>query len=165
MTLKLDISGINDLFDLAEALRDAGEKKLSAKLDRSVRKAAGVIEDEVRAHTDDYMPKGYERTFAQALEVKIESRLVTGRRITIVFSAKGKRKQRDIGDMEMGQLKHPVFGRTRRLKNGGVMRNPWVAQRIRPGWASEPAERAAPKAVAVIDKSVGEVVDAINKAV
>src|SRR5688572_20685656 len=88
MSLAAEISGHKDLFKLADALRDAKNRQLGAELDRGVRKAAKVLEREVRAHTDDYMPKGFEATFAGALTAKIEIRLANGRRASVMFSAK-----------------------------------------------------------------------------
>lgn len=156
------VKGQLDLYKLAAAFRDAGRRDLGRKLDKGIRGAAKVIERHVRRSTDDYMPKGYERTFAGALKAKHEVRLLRGRRVSISFFATGKRRQRDLEAMEQGRLRHPVFGRTRRLRGGGRMANPWVTQRIRPRVIEEPAMRAQPEAVRTLDKAVSELTAALN---
>ncbi len=160
--MKVGVSGEKDLYKLAAALRDAGHRKLAARLDRGVHKAAKVIEDRVHKNTDRYMPKGFERTFATALTSKRTVSMVRGRSIAITFTAKGQKDLRKLTDMEQGRLRHPVHGRYRRLKDGGRMRNPWVTQKIRPGVISEPARQATPDAVKALNNEVAELTRELN---
>jgi hypothetical protein len=161
--MKVGVSGTNDLYRLAAALREAGERKLAARLDRGIHKAARVIEDRVHKDTDEYMPKGFERTFAAALTSKRTVSLVRGRSVTITFTAKGKKDPRKLTDMEQGRLRHPVYGRYRRLKNGRRMRNPWVTQRIKSGVISIPVREAQPEAVKVLNAEVAELTAELNR--
>ena len=158
------VKGQLDLYRLAAAFRDAGRRDLGRKLDKGVRNAAKVIEKAVtaRSSTDRHMPKGYERTFSGALKAKHEVRLLRGRRVTLTFFATGKKEMRDLEAMEQGRLRHPVFGRYRRLKDGGRMANPWVTQRIRPRVIEEPAMRAQAEAVRTLDKAVRELTAGLN---
>lgn len=44
------------------------------------------------------------------------------------------------------------------------MRNPWVLQRIRPHWFTEPGNRAMPRAVKKVDEAVRRVAARIERA-
>lgn len=163
--MRVNPAGQIDLYKLAAALRDAGNRRLGQKLDRGVRSAAKTIEDEVFKHTDVYIPRGFERTFRQALKAKREVKLLRGRTVSITFFAMGQKRPRKLELMNAGELEHPVYGRYRRLKSGARMRNPWVArpgQPIRPGVIEEPARRAQPKAVGVLEKAVHELTTELN---
>jgi hypothetical protein len=163
MSMRVGVSGQEGLFGLADTLRQAGNRKLGQKLDRGIRNAAKEIEKEVRRSSDTYMPRGFEQTFKGSLEAKHQVRLARERSITIVFFARGQRLERRLADMEKGRLRHPVRGRTRRLRNGGTMKNPWVTQRIKAGVISEPSKRAAPKAAKQISDVISELVAEINQ--
>lgn len=161
--MRVQVSGQKDLFRLAHNLHAAGQKGLKRELDKASRQAGKVIEDEVKAHTREYIPQGFEQRFDVALATKTEVRLVASRRITIVFWAMGKRQRRDIKAMNAGRLRHPVYGRFRRLKDGTLQANPWVLQTIRPGLVDVPAKRAMPRAIKKIEDAVGRVTQEIVK--
>lgn len=164
------VKGSLDLYKLAKVLRDAGQRKLGQKLDKGIRKAAKVVSDEVTARksTDRFIPRGFESEFQKSLVVKHEVKLIRGRSVIITIIAKGKKGERKLTNIERGILEHPVYGRYRRLKNGGRMRNPWVKapnQRIASGVISMPAKMAEPKAVKVLEHEVKELIKEINAAV
>lgn len=157
------VTGHQDLFRLAHNLHAAGAKGKGLKkaLDKASREAGNVVAKEVQAHTRDYIPENFEHRFDTAFEAKVEVRLVQSRRITVVFYARGKTMRRDIVAINAGRLRHPVYGRFRRLKDGSRQANPWVEQRIRPGLVDEPARRAMPRAVKKIEDAVTRVVQQI----
>lgn len=155
------LTGQQGFYRLAHNLHAAGKTGLKRELDKASRKAGQEVEREVRAHTRDYIPQKFESPFELALDTRIEVKLVQQRRISVVFWAMGKRKRRDIRRINEGILRHPVYGRTRRLKDGSLMVNPWVTQRIRPGLVSEPAKRAMPRALKHIEDAVARVVKQI----
>lgn len=161
--MRVQVTGQKDLYRLAHNLHTAGQKGLKRELDKASRQAGDVIAKEVRDHTKDYIPANFESRFDTALETKVEVRLVASRRITIVFWARGKTVNRDIKAINAGRLRHPVFGRNRRLKNGTLQANPWVMQRIRPGLVDEPAERALPKAKQKIEDAINRVSQQIER--
>lgn len=162
MSIKLGISGQKDLYRVAAAMREAGRRGLAKKLDQGTRNAAKEIEREVRASSDTYMPKGFERTFKNSLQAKVSVRLATARTVTVTFIAKGRRAERHLEEFDKGRLRAPVHGRYRRLKDGGRMRNPWHTHQIRPGVISEPAKRAEPKAVRKVADKVAELTRELN---
>lgn len=174
------MSGQKDLYRLAHNLHTAGQKGLKRELDKASRQAGDVIAKEVRNHTKDYIPANFERRFDTAFEAKVEVRLVASRRITVVFWARGKTVNRDIRAINAGNLKHPIYGRMRRLKAGGKYvrpgnegrivgthyLNPWVSsppQAIRPGLVDEPATRALPKAKRKIEDAINRVSQQIER--
>lgn len=161
--MKVGVSGTNDLYRLAAALRDAGQRELARRLDKGIHKSARVIEDKVHGSSAKFIPRGFEREFARSLTSKRSVSMVRGRSISITFTAKGKKDDRKLTDMEQGRLRHPVYGRYRRLKNGGRMRNPWVTQRIKPGLISVPVREAQPEAVRVLNAEVAELTAELNR--
>lgn len=155
--MRVQVTGQKDLFRLAHNLHEAGQKGLKRELDKASRQAGDVIAKEVRDHTKDYIPANFERRWDTAFEAKVEVRLVASRRITVVFYARGKAQRRDIKAINAGRLRHPVYGRFRRLKDGTRKANPWVVQAIRPGLVDEPATRAMPKARKKIEDAIDRV--------
>jgi hypothetical protein len=161
--VRVQVSGQRDLFRLAHNLNAAGEKGLKRELDKASRQAGDVIAKEVKDHTKDYIPANFERRWDTAFVAEVEVRLVASRRITVVFYGRGRAgtATRDIKAINAGNLKHPVYGRFRRLKDGTRQANPWVStppQKIRPGLVDEPARRAMPRAVKKIEDAVKRVV-------
>lgn len=158
------VKGRLDLYKLAAAFKKAGRRDLGKALDKGIRSAAKVIEKEVtpRRSTDMFMPKHFEQVFNRSLKAKHEVRMLRGRSVSITFYATGKQELRKLDDFEKGRLRRPVYGRYRRLKSGGRMRNPWVAQVIKPGIISVPAMKAQPKAVSELEKHVKPLVAELN---
>lgn len=150
MAVAVQVLGAGQLGRVATALRLAGQGGLSRELDRALRRAGGHVIRAVELRTDDYMPKGYERTFSMSLRLRPQVRLAYDARVSIVASAQGKIRPREIRRLEAGTIRHPVFGRwrMRRGKHAGkhAIRNPWVTQKIRPHFFTEPANAAAPLA-------------------
>lgn len=159
--MDVSVVGEKNLFRLAHNLHAAGQKGLKRELDKASRQAGDVIAKEVQNHTRDYIPANFERRFDTAFVAEVQVRLIAGRRITVVFYARGKTVRRDIRAINAGRLRHPVFGRFRRLKNGSRQANPWVVQAIRPGLVDEPAKRAMPKAVKKIEDAIERVTQQI----
>jgi hypothetical protein len=173
VSVAASFSGAGDLYRVAAAAREAGRKDLGAQLNRSSHRAGRIVEDEIRRSTDTYIPRGFEQRFRQNLETKTEVRLANDRRITVVVGARGKSRRRHVRQMNDGDLRHPVFARSRRLRArskllskhpSGRMPNPWVGQKIRPGLVTEPGMRAMPAAKAEIHKGVGRVAAKLGRA-
>lgn len=168
--LRFQVGGAKDCYRLAHALHEAGHKDLKRELDKASREAGNVIADAVLDKTslDQYIPKDFEAEFGRSVDAKVEVRLLASRRISVVVYATGKTQRRDIVRMNAGKLRHPVFGRTRRLRRHWVhgattLNNQWVEQTIRPGLVDEPARAAMPKAVEKIEDAVKRVVDKIGR--
>lgn len=149
MSLEISVTGVEQLNALSRRLREAGREDLDRQLDKAARKAGQRVIDAVERDSDLYMPRGYEKIFRASMNFRTTVRKAHGSRITIALVAKGKISARQVRNLEQGHLRHPVFGRWRRRrgKNRGkhAYRNPWVGQRIRPHFFSEPANDTAPK--------------------
>lgn len=152
--MEIKVSGSADLFSFAAALHHAGAKDLSAELGRGLRSAADIVVVEIKKPHGAYFPGAYARTFDSDLSVKPEVRAVSANRITVVAVGKSGPKGRDVRALNAGRLRHPVFGRRR---------SPWVTQVVRPGWFSDPVERATPAALRAIDAAMGRVAAKINE--
>ncbi len=168
MGVSFEVKGGDGLRAVARACREVSREDLTRELVRGLRSGAKDVEAEVRAHTDDYMPRGYEEIFRAHLEFRTEVRKSYDYRVTVIGSAKGRSRARHVRQMEAGELRKPVYGRWRRRrgKNRGkhAYRNPWRPQRIRPHWMTEPAERAAPTVRRTLDRHMQKIADKIEKA-
>lgn len=163
--MEIQVRGLSrDLFSFATALTVAGEKGLLRELDVGLRGAANVVAHEIESDDRNArFPDNYARTFNADLSVKPQVRAVSAHRISIVAVGKSGPKGRDVKALDAGRLRKPVFGRSRRLKNGGSYKNPWVLQQIGAGWFSDPFERARPAALAQIQAAVDRTADKINR--
>lgn len=173
MSVGVNFTGQGDLYRVAAWAREASRKDLGAQLNRASHRGGRIVEDEIRRSTDTYIPRGFEARFKQNLETRTEVRLANDRRITVVVGARGKSRRRHVRQMDSGDLRHPVFGRSRRLRARSKLRgrhpsgrapNQWVGQKIRPGLATEPGMRAMPAAKAEINKAVGRVAAKLGRA-
>ena len=158
------LTGQRDLYRWAHQLHAAGHTGLKRELDRASRRAGRIVEAAIKEDPERYIPAGYEVRFRQNLETKTEVQLLRGRRITVVVGARGKVGRRHVKQMNEGDLRHPVFGRNRRLKDGSLKANPWVTQRIKPGLVDEPGMRAMPAAKQEISEALGRVAAKLGKA-
>lgn len=162
--MDFNLSGQRDLYRIASWAHQAGRKDLTGQLDRASRKAGAIIEAEIRKDAADYVPSGFKERLRQNLETKTEVKIRSHRRITVVVGGRGKRHRRHIATMNEGTLRHPVYGRNRRLKDGTLQANKWADQKIRPGMVDEPGMRAMPRAKEEIDKALGRVVAKLGRA-
>lgn len=148
-----------DAYRMAARLGAAG-KNLKRQLDRAGREAASVMIGAITdpASTAKYIPENFELRLQGSLQSKTEVRLAQARTVTVIIWAMGKRYKRHLPAMNEGRLRRPVYGRTRRIKDGsksphqdrirgGLYYNPWTEQRIRPGLIDDPKNAAIPKAV------------------
>jgi hypothetical protein len=166
--MRIEVTGADGFYRLAHALNEAGDRGLKRELDRGGREAGEVIADAVTDPVSiaKYIPRNFEHRFQMAVRARVDVSSIRSRRVRAVIWADGKTVRRDIVAMNKGILKHPVFGRFRRLADGTLQANPWVSsppQRIRPGLVTEPAAAAMPAAIQKIDDAVGRVVDKINR--
>lgn len=173
----ITVSGSRDFERFSAAMAKAARVDFDREMDRGLREAGEDIAAAVRRDTELYMPSGYEQLFAARLLTKVE-KAQKFRGITVIAYAKGRSGRRDVERLNEGQLRHPVFGRTRplpaqgrfakkreNLKNG-VYVNPWSVTKIRPGFFSVPVKLEGRKAVKRRgDQAIGRLFDGIAKAV
>lgn len=149
------VRGVDQLYALSRALRQAGRKDLDKELRRGVSRAVRPFGAEVKAEARTGMPSGYAPLLAASLSVRTQWRAAG---VTVVTTAKGSQDARDIEAIDGGTLRHPVFGRRRRRTG---RKNPWVAQRVRAGFWTRPAERLQRQIVDEVKAAVVRVTEKV----
>lgn len=168
MTLEVTVTGQRDFFAAARRLREAGHKVQADKLETAVRRSAKHIEDAVREHADEFLPDNYARVFTATMVFRTEIRKSRGARATLRLRVPSERgTDRQIQALEHGDLRHPVFGRTRRIRHHAKWKavtyiNPWVRQHIPPHFYTGPATATKPKVDAEIHHAMHEVAEFIE---
>ena len=133
-------------------LRRAGEggleRELTAAMRRAVQPVPGRIRDGLRPH----LPDRYAEALADVdIKVITRSGSATADAVVSVY-AKATGKARKLKNLDEGRLTHPLFGD----------REHWytqvgVAQGVEPGWFTGPAEEAAPRVRAELEKALEDV--------
>jgi hypothetical protein len=149
---------------LARALREAGEKGLAQELRKGINEAARPLPDEIRASLIPHMPDTYAATLNHDLRITISQRPSgTSPGVSVVAKASGsvptvsrRNTGRKLKRLDTGLLSHPVFGdrkvwRTQGPEGGGM----------RPGWFSDPVNKARPRVRQQIEDAVRRVRDKI----
>ncbi len=138
MTITVGGTGPEQLRLLSARLRAAGTegRELRRELYKAVNEAAKPLAEEIRGydHLAPYMPNRYAAVLAA--DVRVTASKSTGRNPGVSIKARGRRHRRKVIRLNDGILTHPVFGD----------REKWVDQTrgVRPGFFTDPAERAAP---------------------
>lgn len=147
MGLSVKVTGSPQLHSLRTRLRETGDKGLGKELGRGLRRAASKFPPAVRAEVPKAMPSGYAPVLARSLRFRLSVRdSRTTSWVTYRVYGDGQKERRDVPRLNAGVLRHPVFGRTRPLKNHAryratSMANPWVAQKVRKGFVDRPVDR------------------------
>ncbi len=137
--VSLSEHGAEQFFALSRRLKVAGDKDLRRELYRGLNRAMKPLITEVRASALETLPKTgglaaeiagskmrtQRRTGAKSVGVKL---IVTGP--TLGSMGRG----RDIGAINRGRLRHPLFGD----------RHHWYLQTVTPGWFSKPTDSSGP---------------------
>lgn len=128
------ITGQEQFRTLARKINAQGSagRGLWRELNSALTDAADPMVDAVKAHLDKYLPKRYAAVLRPQLKVRL-SRSTRGNSaaLKLVGTARGRHRNRRIGVMNKGTLRHPVFHM-----------NTWVDQRIAPGFWDEPLARS-----------------------
>lgn len=136
--------GREQLRTLAARLKEAGaegqgfRRELIRQLGEAVKPLARDIADPVRLKP--YMPDRYAAVLGADLSVGTQ-RLLAGPSPRISIVAKGRMHRRKVALLEDGFINHPVFARGPRRKWDWENRQ---TGGMKPGWFSDPCEKAAP---------------------
>lgn len=131
--VEVEFRNLQQFATLAKALGGAG-KDLKKELRKGLNKAVKPLGVKTKQGIGRYLPSGYAPTLKRAFRASTSIRLTGNPSVTIKGRAKGRRKQREIRAMDKGVLRHPVFGN----------RQVWVAQKVRPGFWSDPMREGGP---------------------
>lgn len=161
-SMSVSMAGAQKLDALATRMRDAGRKDLEKELRAELRKPPKRLERAVKIAVPNHMPLRYAAVLARSLRfsTRVVRGAVLGVRVTM-HGRGGGGGDRDVRRLNEGELRHPVFGRRRRTTRGRTFENPWVSQRILPGFFTRPAERVLRQVqddtVRVIDRVLAKI--------
>lgn len=139
--------GAQDFAVAALKLRAMGKEGggLRRELNRNLLTAAEPMTKAVITHLDQYLPSGYAPILAAGLTVRPSiSARGSSAGLRLVGKAKGVKRGRQIGVINLGILRHPVFGNS----------NVWVNQRVRPGFWSTPLADSSEEPKKAIQQAV-----------
>jgi hypothetical protein len=166
MSLTAEIQGRAQLRRLGEQIKATGDKGLGREMAAAIRKAAKPIEAAISREADAVMPSagGYRATFSKSMKFRVALRIGARRAsLTMHTFATGTKERRDIGALNKGTLRHPVFGRSRRIKvgprAGTAQPNPWSVTAIRPDFFG----RGTAAAGDVAEREIAKVRDEFSK--
>jgi len=157
MSLTAEIQGRAQLRRLAAAVKATGDKGLGKEMSAALRKATKPIEAAIRSEAEAVMPSqgGYRGVLSKSLKVRVSQRIGSRRAaLELKTFATGTKERRDIGALNKGVLRHPVYGRSRPTRFGRQT-NPWSVTRIRPDFHGRGTARAADDA----QRELGKVMD------
>lgn len=145
MTIELAITGdVDKLVVIAHATKALGEKDLRRKLLVSMQRAASPLKAAAAASALARLPKaGGLNTRVASARFRVQTR--TSPRtagVRIVAS-----NDLDLGAMDRGRVRHPVFGN----------RQAWVNQRVPSGWFTDPMRAGTPAVRASIERVLDDV--------
>lgn len=152
MGLEVTVTGQAELRRVAGQIRAAGDKGLGREMGEALRRAARPVQASIRTEYAG-LPRrgGYAAAFSRSLRFRTSLR---ARRRDAAFRlttyADGTKDKRDIRRLEAGELRHPVYGRSRRIRRGrraGTARlNPWAVTRVKGGYHERGTDGAADEA-------------------
>lgn len=160
--MDLHISGAREFFLLAADCRDAARTDLERELRAGLRRSVQPTQQAIRSAAERTMPAagGYRAVLTPALRVTPKALSVLGIQLTV--AARGQGEDRDVKRLDGGELRHPVFGRSRRgRRRGERIANPWSVTSIPPGFATKTFERQADAIVGRLGEAMQVVADKI----
>jgi hypothetical protein len=141
----IEVRGGDELFKLAKALKEAGNKDLQQELSKGINRAMRPVKSAVRTSADSLPQRG-----GLAARVKA-SRLSTRRPNRTKGLRLVAQNNLSLWHLDQGQVRH-------RTANG------WgETQPIRPGWWTRPTEGAAPEVRREILAAMDEVARKIDR--
>ena len=158
MALEVRVSGSAKLHAVAASIRATGDKGLGRQMSAALQRATRPLSDAIARSAGAHMPArgGYAGVLARSLRTRFESK--TGprnARIVLRTYADGTGERRDVPALEKGILRHPVYGRSRKIKRkgkskdgkirhpGNMIANPWAVTKIRSGFHKSATDNAA----------------------
>lgn len=132
--MELEVLGADQFAALSRRLREASDRGLQRELFAALNRASRPAREKVLADLPAYLPDPYAEDFGPTLRMRTSGRSGRNAGIRITAKAAGPRKERYIGPLNEGLLRHPLFG----------MRRYWYAQDVHPGFFSEPITESAP---------------------
>lgn len=155
MGLSLRVSGAAELRRLARQCRDIGRQDLVRKLYRGFNRAVRPFDREVREELPVHTPGAYTGELDGSLKIRASTKTVgSGVGVSVVGTAMGRAKERDLPAVDRGVLRHPLFG-DRRF---------WFTTSVVPGFfTGPPADRMIHRVEDEVERVIDEVADEIER--
>jgi hypothetical protein len=169
--MSVHVVGADRFHMVARKLRGAADRKdLVREMRKGILDAMPVIKDAIKGRAHEFLPDHYAAELVPSLRMTTAT-TTTGDQVTVrmTVTAKGHGGHpRQIGGLEAGVVRHPVFGRTRALRRHAIHKatsqpNPWVSQRVKPRFVTEPATDKRPAVRQEIEAAVDRVLDKIAR--
>lgn len=146
--MEVRINGAVQLRQVAAQIKAAGDKGLAREMARALTKAVGPLDKAIEAEAHKTMPSGYRDVLTASLRHRRSTRTAARTAsVRLTTTGAGTREQRDLIALNAGKLRHPVYGRSRRIKRGPrtgtAQPNPWSVTTIRAGFYDRGIEKAA----------------------
>jgi hypothetical protein len=140
------ISGAAQLRRVAAQIRATGDKGLGREMGRAIDKALEPTKKAIDASAERTMPSGYRSVLTRSLKHRRGLRTTTRTAsVRLTTSAVGEKEARDLPALEAGNLRHPVFRRSRPTKRGRKA-NPWAVTKVEPGFHRRGTAKTADEA-------------------
>lgn len=171
MAVSLEVRGADELRKAARQLRRIATTHMTREIRGAVKSTVDqLLPPLLKASALAHLPSGYAPLMAADLRVTTRTRLGANIGVTARIFARGEAELRDAARIDKGALRHPVFGRSRTVRaaegesSTGFRRrpNPWVTQRVTPGFVDRPAAALRAPLVARIDTSLSRLADRFN---
>lgn len=155
-----------DLTVRGGAKLDATAARLAREARRFQRRISGATKDAVQntyrpvliGMVPQFMPGGYAPELARDLRTAVTVGLGSGRVSVRVSAPTGGKFGREVRRLEMGSLRHPLFGNRGTYKSRtGEIKSAWFSQRVRRGFASVPLRATRPHIVRRIDSELAAI--------
>lgn len=159
MSLEFRVEGQAELRRLAAQIKASADKGLGREFAKALKSASEPIETSIRKSYKGLPASGgYEATFSKSLRFRLAQRTAaTTASLKLTTFADATKERRDIGRLEKGELRHPVFGRSRAGKRKGErIANPWAVTRVAGLFHRRGTDSAVREVADRIDKVVAE---------
>lgn len=148
--MEVTLLGSAQLKKLAAQIQAEGDKGLGRQMATALRRVAKPIQAAVDAEYETGLPKrgGYQGTWTKSMKWRTELRgQARSASFRLLLFGEGTHERRDIRALESGRLRHPVYGRHRRIRRG-VRRgsrdpNPWAVTSVKGGYWERGTDNAA----------------------
>lgn len=155
MGLDIRIAGVDEVLKLARHIKATGDKGLGRQMAKALNEAVEPVKTAIAESAYKTMPSGYRATLTASLRHRRTQRTAARQAsLRLTTLGEGVREQRDLVRLNRGELRHPVFGRSRATARGR-RKNPWATTRILPGFHDRGVKDAGPEA----EKRLGKVLD------
>lgn len=135
-----------DFAVITRELKAAGRDDLRKELFRGLNRATKGVRSAIKTNMPDYMPDRYAATLQRDLRLSTQAK--RGNPPSVRIRAKARRKERFLGPLDKGRLRHPLFGN----------RQFWYTQRIKPGFFTDTVNQHSDEVRAELEQSIAAVV-------